>query len=347
LGLNNKIYILYVVMFYMGFEDLDLKDRKLLYQLDINCRQTDSEIGKKIGLSKQSVAYRIDRLFNSGYISYFTSVIDTYKLGYSKYKLYLSLKDIDGKKFSQIIDFLKKEKKSEGVAICSGKWDLIVGYLVKDEYDFQKCLKSLNNKFGKFVSSREISVSLGVPHWRRNYLVAGGREVLPVFQGGEKNNIKLDFFDDKLIRLIANNARMSVVKMATKLKSSPRKTSYRIRNLISKKVILLNRVALNLDKIGFIRCKSFVIFKNINEESYREFLKYCNSLPNLTYLINCLGSWDVELEFEVEDFVNFHKLMKVMKNKFFNIIESYDFVIVTEDSKLDYYPGALPPLTKF
>ena len=38
---------------------LDLKDRKVLYQLDVDCRQTNSEIGKKVGLSKQVVDYRI------------------------------------------------------------------------------------------------------------------------------------------------------------------------------------------------------------------------------------------------------------------------------------------------
>jgi len=34
---------------------LDLKDRKILYQLDLNPRQSNAEIGKKVRLSKEVV----------------------------------------------------------------------------------------------------------------------------------------------------------------------------------------------------------------------------------------------------------------------------------------------------
>ena len=43
-------------------EKLDLKDRKILYHLDLNCRQSNAQIGKKVGLSKQVVDYRIRRM---------------------------------------------------------------------------------------------------------------------------------------------------------------------------------------------------------------------------------------------------------------------------------------------
>jgi len=41
--------------------DLDLKDRKILYQLDLNCRQSNSQIGKMVGLSRKGVEYRIKK----------------------------------------------------------------------------------------------------------------------------------------------------------------------------------------------------------------------------------------------------------------------------------------------
>ena len=38
-------------------EQVDLKDRKILYELDLNCRQSNAQIGKKVGLSKEVVTY--------------------------------------------------------------------------------------------------------------------------------------------------------------------------------------------------------------------------------------------------------------------------------------------------
>ncbi|HLC80671.1 winged helix-turn-helix transcriptional regulator [Candidatus Woesearchaeota archaeon] len=40
---------------------LDLKDKKILYELDLNSRATLNEISKKVGLSKQVVDYRVTK----------------------------------------------------------------------------------------------------------------------------------------------------------------------------------------------------------------------------------------------------------------------------------------------
>jgi DNA-binding Lrp family transcriptional regulator len=50
---------------------IDLKDRKILYQLDINSRQSYSQIAKKVGLSKTVLVYRINRLKEKGVIRKF------------------------------------------------------------------------------------------------------------------------------------------------------------------------------------------------------------------------------------------------------------------------------------
>ena len=49
--------------------DLDLKDRKILYELDKNCRQSNSQIANKVSLSKQVINYRIRRLEDNNIIT--------------------------------------------------------------------------------------------------------------------------------------------------------------------------------------------------------------------------------------------------------------------------------------
>ena len=41
---------------------LDLKDRKILYELDRDSRRSFSQIGKNVGLKKDVIAYRIKKL---------------------------------------------------------------------------------------------------------------------------------------------------------------------------------------------------------------------------------------------------------------------------------------------
>ena len=61
---------------------IDLKDRKILFELDRNSRQSLSQIGKKVGVAKSIVSYRINRLQKLGIIKSYYTVVDLYKLGF-------------------------------------------------------------------------------------------------------------------------------------------------------------------------------------------------------------------------------------------------------------------------
>ena len=42
--------------------NIDAKDMKILHELDLNARSSNSEIGRRVRLSKEVVKYRIDRM---------------------------------------------------------------------------------------------------------------------------------------------------------------------------------------------------------------------------------------------------------------------------------------------
>ena len=47
---------------------MDEKDKKLLYLLDLNSRESESTLAKKLKTSKQVINYRIKRLSSEGII---------------------------------------------------------------------------------------------------------------------------------------------------------------------------------------------------------------------------------------------------------------------------------------
>ena len=73
---------------------IDFKDRIILYELDLDARQSLTQIGKKVGLKKDVVSYRINRMQDQGIIKNFYTVIDTFKLGYNVFRIYLQLQDV-------------------------------------------------------------------------------------------------------------------------------------------------------------------------------------------------------------------------------------------------------------
>ncbi len=91
---------------------MDLKDKRILYQLDLNARQTNTQIAKKVGLSKDVVNYRIKSLEKEGIITGYYTIIDTSKVGYFSFRVYLKLIDSTPVKEEEIINFLINSKKN-------------------------------------------------------------------------------------------------------------------------------------------------------------------------------------------------------------------------------------------
>ena len=56
-------------------EKLDLKDRKILYELDLDSRQLFRAIGKKVGLSKDVVNSRVKKMHGRGIIKGYYAVV--------------------------------------------------------------------------------------------------------------------------------------------------------------------------------------------------------------------------------------------------------------------------------
>ena len=68
---------------------IDLKDKKILNEIEMNARVSHAEIAKKVGLSKQVVKYRIERLEKEKVIQSYFAVIDIARLGYFPHIIYV------------------------------------------------------------------------------------------------------------------------------------------------------------------------------------------------------------------------------------------------------------------
>ncbi|MBU0460744.1 MAG: winged helix-turn-helix transcriptional regulator, partial [Nanoarchaeota archaeon] len=111
-------------------DKLDLKDRKILHELDLNARQSDSEIAKKVGLTRDSVRYRIKKLEDQGYINYFMTLLNSMKLGYNWYRTFFKFQNLSVEKEQEIINWLKE--RASWITKVEGIWDLNTGIFVKN-----------------------------------------------------------------------------------------------------------------------------------------------------------------------------------------------------------------------
>ncbi|OGJ16914.1 hypothetical protein A3K73_00565 [Candidatus Pacearchaeota archaeon RBG_13_36_9] len=322
---------------------LDAKDMKILAELDKDARQSNNKIGKKVGISKESVKYRIDRLIENGMILRFHTVVNYFKLGIIKFKLYIRLTNANKEKVEEIAEYFSKHKKTEWVAISTGRWDIIVGFLVHNVNELDDEVQIVLNKFSKYIHEKAITTTIHLIHQERGFLKKDNKNVSRIIYHTTKDKQeKIDEVDEDIIKVITNNARMPLTEIAEKLNKTPRIVQYRLKELEKKKIILAYKVHLNPKAIGRLFCKAIIYSASVTEERTNDFMDYISSIPGAVWPQRLMGNWDFEIDFESESYDAFQDIILDLKEKFPDIVKDHEFCIISKEYKLDLYPNCYP-----
>ena len=323
---------------------LDSKDRKILYELDKDARQTNSEIGRKVRLSKEVVKYRIDRMVERGPIVRFYTLTNYFKLGISKYKLYLWFRVVDKERIEEIGHYFKSSKKTEWVVTVTGRWDMIIGFLVRNINEFDEQVQQMMNRFSANIQEKAMTTTLYLAHHLREYLSDSGtveRKGI-IYHTSADEQASVDDTDIEILRILTNNGRMPVTEIAARLKTTAKIVQYRMRRMEKENIILAYKVHLDPKRMGNIFCKAIIYLTSSTKERLSEFVIYCSSLEDAVWPQRVMGTWDFELDFELESYDKFQGIIFDLKEKFSDIIRDYEFCIMSKEFKLDFFPGGYP-----
>lgn len=314
---------------------LDLKDRKILFELDKNSRQSNSEIAKKVGLNKNTVNYKINRMTQEGVIKGYYSVIDSSKLGYFSIRIYLKFFNTNQEDEKKMIEWLNNQKIVGVLAKIETIYDLVIMCWVKNIYEFEDFLQEFKKKFRKHFWQEKVHIFSKVLHFKRKYLLSQKKEYdeEPETIGGKEIS-DFDELDLKILRLLAKNARMPLIDISSKLKTPERTIAFRIKQLEKKKIIQGYRINLELQKIGFEYYKLNFILNDFSK--YEELENFCKIHENVIYIDKTLEELDFEIDVEIKNKQELLKLISEIKEKF--SVRNVDILEFKEYIKLESIP---------
>lgn len=316
---------------------LNLKDKKLLYWLDIDSRATNKELGKKVGLSEQAIGYKLKRLEEEGFVKKCVTFVNTLSLGYSHYKVLLRLRNINVQKEKEIIEFLVKNKNIRWVVSCSGKWDLNFSILAKDNEGFTKIYRNIESKIGDFISEKNISILIRSPGLTKGYLI-GEKEAKIRKYGEKKENIELDSIDYKILNSISQNSRKNVVDIAKELNSTVDVVRYRIKKLEKEGVISGYTLQLGFDKLQILRYSVFFSLHKMNDDIEKKMFDFAQRHNNIVFILTMIGTHDLSLEFEVPFYEHLEFIIKKFREEFADNINDFEIIFNTQEYKYDFFP---------
>ncbi len=317
---------------------LDLKDRKILYELDLDSRQPISKIGKKVGLPKTSVAYHIKKMQDLGVIRHFYTVIDAYKLGYTSIRIYLTFQYASLEIRNEILQYFKDNKYTYWIGTIEGPFDLVVIMWIRELFEFHQFWKQTLTRYRDYFQEERFSIYMQLLHFPNTYLLDDPPSVnRKVFEKiGGRQRVEVDDLDLKILNALSSDARIPLLNLAQQTQTSAATVSKRIKLLREKGIIQGFRTDIDIGKIGY---KQFKV--DIDLRDYKKIdavSRYIRENSHLIYITVTAGHADLEFSFRFESVAQVSEVMDDLYSKFPNVIRSYHYFYVTKIHKLQYMP---------
>ena len=270
-------------------EKIDIKDKKIIRELEINSRQSISQIARKIGASKEFTKYRINRLFEKNIISKTFAVIDFGKLGWTTFRVYFKLEKIDPKKEEEIIKYLKNYSGVQWIAFCDGPWDIVIRLGVSNTIEFNEIISEWLTKYGSFIESKDITIASHHSWQPATYLNLKYKPQRFPFHPLEINKIKkLDNKDYIILKYLQGDGRSSLLTIAKEINLSGNATIQRIKRLEKQKIIWRYTAYINTSSVGYQHFKVLFQLHFATTEKIKSFINFCVNHPNVFTIIKII-----------------------------------------------------------
>lgn len=310
---------------------LDKTDRKILAELDKNCRIPTTVLAKKVMKSRQAVEYRINQLVNKGVITSFNVSFNPHKMGYKIYKVYLKLRNIPEEKL-KLFAYLKSSGIVYWMGECSGSWDLICGVFSKNDYEFYKLKNELLSNFQKIITQEYGDILIDVKQYAKMYFT--NEIVPPTMFAGEVVDNELDQLDYAILGEMVNKARIPIIELAKKVSSTPIIIRGKLKKLEQKGIIIQYRIGIDLNKLGLELYKVIIKLDKYTKDDELKLLTYLSNIPNIHYYIRNI--WQIEPEIVVSSYQEYYEIIEALKKEFPYVIRTVDSVLMITD---EWTPG--------
>jgi DNA-binding Lrp family transcriptional regulator len=316
---------------------IDKRDRRLLLELDRNCRRPLKDLAKIVGGAIETTRYRIERLQTLGVIKNFLTVIDGGRVNFYYYKVFLKLYNVSEKEINKIIQDLVDDPRICWVVRVDGSFDIGFTPRVQNPREQSEIFDKFRRKYAKHIKRWTLSVNLHMDFFARDYLVSESRRSNPLGSySSDKPTFVLDRSGDLVLTELAKAPRSSARSISDRTGLSIEVVLNRIKTFEKEKVIVRYSLVTNTDILQHVNFYVLIYLNHINAEREQAFLRSCQSQPNIVYMIKSLGEWDYELSIEAPTVAKYREVMMTLSREFSDIIQEYNGMMVERLAKYVY-----------
>ncbi len=140
----------------------------------------------------------------------------------------------------------------------------------------------------------------------------------------------LDVTDKKIITELDKNSRIPLKTLANNIGKPYHVVSYRFEQLVKRGVIKKFITEVGLGKLGYFVYKIFFQLTGLTKEKHAEFFAYLVDSPDIIWVADCEGRWDLMIAVYAKDVVEFAEVKDRIFREFGGLISEYDITTIKD-----------------
>lgn len=148
---------------------------------------------------------------------------------------------------------------------------------------------------------------------------------------------ELDKKDWKILELLCTDSRLSHNRIAKLVGLSKNAVTYRIERF-KKRGIIDGYFSIILHELIGITDYELLLKINASKEQEQALIKHLVNIPNLMVLDRLSGEWNFVMEFGCKKIEDFYKIIDELKNKFSDIIDTFEMHPILYPYKVEQLP---------
>ncbi len=275
-----------------------------------------------------------------GIITGYWTAINTYRLGYYVFRIYINFLDVSKSKKEEIINYFCDAKNVWAVLSLKGPIDLDVILWVDDVFEFNMQWERTLQKYGTYFSDATVSILTEVLSCKNTYLLpnnTGNINRKFYVTNCQGHPVKIDALDYQLLDVIALDARAPVIDLADKLDCSSQTVNYHLKKLMNQDIIKAYRVSIDDSKLGYQTCAIDVYLKNPAKKG--QLIENAIKNPYTFDLMTKTIGWsDLCMQLVIQNMDSIFQIMDEVERAFPDAVRKQNYYMSLDFHKVRWLP---------
>lgn len=291
-------------------------ERQYLLLTHFDPTQSVEELARVLNVRPHRIRYIKSQLTEKGII-FIRPFVDTFKLGFFEYKIYLSLDTKSRLRRTEVVRWLSNRSGVTFVGELASRYDLVFDILTRDPLELRKILFEISREVEVVIEDRLVCQVLAITFFEKTYLATLNKPRKALFKRfSTAHTVELSTEQVKLLESLIREETYSETALSKSL-GVPRTTlQNRLKNLeqlgIIKGIVQHIRAA----PLGLQVKRLLVSCRHLDDVSRRHFYEHFLGTPEIVVVVDCIGEWDFELSLEIENEEVLQRILNTLKARF-------------------------------